>query len=252
MRNRGMDVIISPNVKDDSGNVLLSDPEKEELRKAILEYGTREGQKWAWLSPFPVSAIPINRDVRKLGLFEEIATDGMLCANVFGVPEILLKLYLSGATFENQEASIRRLYTGTVIPKTEVDAQEISSFLGLDDTDYCYKVLWDHIPELQTSEKDKYAAYSAASGYLEKMFMMGGITLNPWLKDLDLPDVGTEGDRKIVEYSAEELAVMGLKGEAPTEAPAAPGEDPNEDPNTPPTNEDPTATEDDVGFHPYC
>jgi hypothetical protein len=223
MRNRGMDVIISPNAKDESGNVPMDVDEIKELKDAIDGYGTLEGQKWAWFAPYPVSAIPINRDVRKLGLFEEIATDAMICANVFGVPEILLKLYLQGATFENQQQSIQRLYTGTVIPKSDLDALELSTFLGLDGTDYCYKVLWDHIPELQTSDKDKYTAYQLASSYLEKMFLMGGITLNQWLKELDLPDVGPDGDRKIFDYEPEQLEVMGIKAPAPPAPPPGAG-----------------------------
>jgi hypothetical protein len=119
----------------------------------MAKYGTLEGQSQFFFSPMPLNVVTVDQDVMKLGLFEEIATDAMVVANAYGVPEILLKLYIKGATFENQEASLRRLYQSTLIPEAEDDMIALSSFLGLDDTDWCIMADFDHVACLQESEK---------------------------------------------------------------------------------------------------
>jgi hypothetical protein len=88
-------------------------------------------------------------------LFEEIATDAIAVCNGYGVPEILLKMYLKGATFENQVASVRRLYEGTLIPEAEDDLIALSNFLGLNETDYYLYPSFAHVPVLQESEELK-------------------------------------------------------------------------------------------------
>jgi len=155
MQNRGMRVILSSDRGDASGKIPLLAKEKDEIQEQIKGYGLREGQKQFFFSNMPLKSTPIDQDVRKLGLFEEIATDAMLVCHAFGVPEILLKLYLHGATFENQAASVRRLYQGTLIPESQDEIIAFNSFLGLDDTEWYIEGSFDHVAELQESEKLK-------------------------------------------------------------------------------------------------
>jgi hypothetical protein len=155
MRNRGMRVLLSSEKSDDSGKIPLDVAENDDMQKRIREYGLLESQSQFFFSPVPLKAVPIDQDVMKLGLFEEIATDAMVVCNAYGVPEILLKLYIKGATFENQEASVRRLYQGTLIPEAEDDMIAFNSFLGLDQTDWMIVPDFSHVAALQESEEKK-------------------------------------------------------------------------------------------------
>lgn len=156
MKNRGMRVILTSDRSDAAGSKIpLLDTDKEVVQEELKGYGMLEGQKQMFFSTMPLKAVPIDQDVMKLGLFEEISTDAMMVCNAYGVPEILLKLYIKGATFENQEASVRRLYQGTLIPEADEDMNSLSNFLGLDQTDYELRASYAHVPVLQESEAKK-------------------------------------------------------------------------------------------------
>jgi hypothetical protein len=156
MANRGMRVILTSDRSDAAGSKLpLLESDKEVIQQELKEYGMLNHQKQIFMSTMPLKATTIDQDVMKLGLFEEIATDAMMVCNAYGVPEILLKLYIRGATFENQEASVRRLYQGTLIPEADEDMNSLSNFLGLDDTDFELRASFAHVPVLQESEAKK-------------------------------------------------------------------------------------------------
>lgn len=155
MRNRGMRVMISSNKSDNSGLISLDDNEQTDIQERMRKYGMLESQSQFFFSPAPLTATTIDQDVLKLGLFEEIATDAMMVCNAYGVPEVLLKLYIKGATFENQEASVRRLYQGTLIPEAEDDMIAFNSYLGLDNTDWMIIPDFSHVAALQESEEKK-------------------------------------------------------------------------------------------------
>lgn len=230
MANRGMDVILSSGKEDDNGPVPLLHEEHDEIKKAIKGYGALEDQEWAFFSSLPLNVTPINRDVRKLGLFEEIATDTIALCHAWGVPEILVKLYLQGATFENQEASLRALYQNTLIPESEDDDVELNSFLGLDDTEWCIASSFDHIACLQMAKQVKATANSLTSTYMERLFMLGMVTMNQWLAELDLPSVDGLGDKRLPEMDEEDmkfiLTMLGkpMPGEEPAQIPGQEGQ----------------------------
>ncbi len=211
MKNRGMRAIISPEKGDDSGKIPLTDTEKNAVKEELKDYGTREKQQQLFFTHMPIKATMIDQDVMKLGLFEEIATDAQLVAIAFGVPEILVKLYLEGATFENQEASLKRLYQGTIIPEAEDDMIAFNTFLGLDDTEWRLEADFSHIAFLQKSKKDESIANKQTSEYYEKLFRAGAITHNQWLKALDIEEYKPGGERRITEFTPEELAIILMK-----------------------------------------
>jgi hypothetical protein len=146
----------------------------------MMKYGMLEGQNQFFFSPAPLKATAIDQDVRKLGLFEEIATDAMMVCNAYGVPEILLKLYLQGATFENVEASVRRLYQGTLIPEAEDDMIAFNNFLGLNETDWKIVASFDHVAALQESEAKKAETDSKKKDIAMKEFQAGLLTLDEY------------------------------------------------------------------------
>lgn len=207
MLNRGMRVILTSEKGDASGKIPLVPAEKDILQNEMKDYGLLGGQKQFFFSSMPVKATTVDQDVRKLGLFEEIATDGRVCCNAFGVPEILLQIDIRGATFENQSASIVRLYQDTIIPEAEDEDISINTMLGLHDTDWYLKSSFDHIPALQEAERNKYTAYQSIATYMERMFLNGVVTHNQWLTEMDLPAY-PEGDRRIWEFTPEQLQII--------------------------------------------
>lgn len=203
MRNRGMDMVLSSNRKDASGGIALGEGDVDEIQAEVDKYGTLEGQFQWLITRQPVTVTPINRDVRKLGVFDEIALDAQGLCIARGVPEILMKLYLQGATFENQEAAVRRLYTDTVIPEAEEDDAELNRFLKLDDEDFCFRSSFDHVACLQESKEKTADANKKTSDYMIPLFLIGGVTLNQWLNQMDLPSVAG-GDVRIQDMEEEE------------------------------------------------
>jgi hypothetical protein len=203
MKNRGMRVIFTSDKGDDSGRIPLNDDEKTDLNNSAKEYGMLENQKQFFFTHLPLSATVIDQDVRKLGLFEEIATDAMIVANAYGVPEILLKLYLAGATFENQEASVRRLYQGTLIPEALDDMIAFNTFLGLSDTDWMIVPSFDHVPALQESEKTKAEAKNIEGTMAMNEFSKGLITLQEYR---DRMGYGTAPDELLKQTTDEPTA----------------------------------------------
>jgi hypothetical protein len=147
---------------------------------AMRKYGMLENQSQFFFSPVPLTAVAIDQDVAKLGLFEEIATDAITVCNAFGVPEILLKMYIKGSTFENQEASVRRLYQGTLIPEAEDDMIAMNNFLGLDNTDWKIVPCFDHVAALQESEKVKADADNSRKTTAMNEYSKGLITIDEY------------------------------------------------------------------------
>jgi len=207
MKNRGMRVIIASDKSDMSGKIPLLEDEKKSVEDAIKTYGLLEGQKQFFFTDAPIKATPINQNVKDLGLFDEIASDAMIVANCFGVPEILVKMYLEGTTYENQDASYRRLYEGTIIPEAQDDVDSMNSSTGLDQTEWEIIGTFDHLPTLQKSEKDRAAGNRDTSIYMERLFMVGAITHNEWLLAVNLPRY-EGGDRRIFDFSEAEINIL--------------------------------------------
>lgn len=207
MQNRGARLIFTSGKEDASGKIALMPEEKKAFQDEAKEYGLLEGQKQFMFSRLPIDVTSIEQDVRKLGLREEIASDAMVVANAFGVPEILVKLYLQGATFENVEASVRRLYQGALIPEAEDDIIGLNELMGLDESDWIVDGSFEHVNALQQSKKDTASANQVTSQYMMPLFMKGLITLNQLLHALELPS-DTDGEKRIYEFPVEQQAAM--------------------------------------------
>lgn len=209
IKQRGMRGVMSSGKSDDSGTIPLLPEEKKVVQEELQKYGTLEDQMQWFFSHVPLNVTSIDQDVRKLGLFEEIASDGMIVANLYGVPEILLKLYLEGTTFENQESSLRRLYQGTLMPEAENDLMAMNEFIGLNETEWRIKGYWDHIPSLQKSEKEKAESNQRISIYSERLFRAGALTLNTWLDSIGLQKVKAPyGDQTILEMDEQTRTII--------------------------------------------
>lgn len=207
IKKRGALGIFTSDKKDANGIMPLLPKEIKDVQDTFANYGTLDDQYQYIISPIPIRYQKTTLTIKELQLFEEVASDAMLICNAFGVPEVLLKLYLEGATFENQEASESRLYQGTVIPESDNDITALNSWLKTEENGLVIEGSFDHIPVLQKSEKDKAATYNIISQYQERLFMHGAITLAQWLISMDIP-VTDKDDIRVWDLSPAQLDVI--------------------------------------------
>lgn len=208
---RGMRAIISNASKEGHlGAVPMDTDEKQEVQADLkTDYGFRQGQNQFMVTRHNVQVHSIDQDVRKLGLISEIASDAMIVAERYGMPEVLVKLYLKGATFENQESSERRMYQNTTIPEVNDMIEDLNTWLKTRDFGYEYIVSFDHIPVLQENEKDRSEINKNVNIVYEKLFFGGAVTYNQWIQALGLPAIADEwANVRITEMSEEDIATI--------------------------------------------
>jgi len=204
---RGALGIFTSDMKDAGATYPLTDEEHEKAQAALGKYGTLSDQDMFVLTRVPLKYQHITQSVKELGLFEEIATDTMLVATSFGVPEILVKLYIKGATFENQQSSVRRMYNETLIPEGNDDNEAINGFLKTRDFGYEIINSYDHVDALQENKKEeadrRKINYEVGFG----LFKADAITLNEWLKMVDMPPV-KHGEIRITNMTPDQVALL--------------------------------------------
>jgi len=208
LRNRGARLLMSMGSNTEIGIVPAEVSERDELQKDWAEYGLKEDQYQAMITRMPVDITVIDQDIRKLGIFETIAHDTMIIAHAFGIPEILIKMYIQGATFANQEIAVRRMYQDTTIPEFNDYISDLNQFLKLPDYGYEYVPTWEHISVLQKNYKDKAIANRNTSTYMKDVWLNGGCTYNVWLKSIGLKEQDGWGDKRIFELTPEEIIII--------------------------------------------
>jgi hypothetical protein len=210
-KERGMRAIISTNNKDGNvGSVPMDSDEKTEVQKDLkTNYGFLEGQDQFMVTRHNISVHSIDQDVRKLGLLNEISSDAMVVAERYGVPEVLVKLYMKGATFENQESSERRMYQNTTIPESKDRTDDINDWLKTRDFGYEYINSFDHIPVLQENVKDRSETNRNINIVQKELFFSGAITYNHWLQELGNPAVNEAWAKKrITQMNENEIQII--------------------------------------------
>jgi hypothetical protein len=230
IRKRGALGMFTSDNKDGAGSTYpLLDNQMEQVQKDLEKYGALDDQWQYMFLRYPMSYHKTSLNMDELKLFEEVSADAMLVCNAFGVPEVLLKLYLEGATFENQEASERRLYQSTIIPETSNQMDYLNRWLKTHDGGIRLDATFDHIPVLQANKKDEALTKKENSAYLEKLWMQGAITHNEWLLGIGLPKYAG-GDVRIWDLTEEQLKVI-QKTAAPKEV-TEPTQTPEDDGNS--------------------
>jgi hypothetical protein len=211
-QDRGMRGIISSDMGDATGRVPLDPKEKEELQgdfKGNEGYGFRKGQNQFIVTNQPVKAQMVDQDVRKLGLLEEIASDAMIVAHKYETPEILVKLYLQGATFENQEASERRMIQDTSEPEMSDLLSDLSGWLKTRDYNYEYVACFDELPIMQEDKKNASVARLNNNKVYKELFYSGACTYNTWLRAVGEAEINEKwADVRITEMDNKDLAII--------------------------------------------
>lgn len=209
-KKRGALGIFTSDMKDATGNLPLTKDQKKKADTAFEKYGTLESQQQYILNEYPLKFQRTGMNMKDLMLFEEVATDVMHIAHKFGVPEVLVKAYLQGATFENQQASERRLYETTIIPETEDDILALNTYLKCEEYGFRIKATFDHIAVLQEDLKNRATVNRLNGQTMKELFMTNGCSIGEWRKAISLPVKDEDKDKYMLDFSDEELARMGI------------------------------------------
>lgn len=210
-KERGMRVIISSDNKDAQlGNIPMTSKEQDKLQEAFkAKYGTLEGQNQFHFSPFAIKVDQIDQDIRKLGILEEIGMDAMIVANVYNVPIELIKMYLQGATYENQGASDRRMYQTNAIPRAADLFDDINNWLQTREYGFEYVPDWSHIAVLKEDSKQQSLIDRNESFVAREAFLAGAITYNQWFKRLGWEETNEPwANKRITEMTDREIQII--------------------------------------------
>ena len=140
-------------------------------------------------------------------------------ANAYGVPELLVKYYIKGATFENLEASEKRFYDSTIIPEAHDFVLGLNNFLNTSEEGIRIEVDFDHIASLQSDKKAEAMTNQINATTRLDAFKNGAIIYNDYITSLGLPMDSEIGNLRIWDLSDEQLSAIGVNRiDSPTNA----------------------------------
>lgn len=204
LRSRGMSGIISPKKVDAMGASWPLLPEEEDKIKKEFkaDYGLLNGQNPFMLSPVALDYYKTALNSSEMGIYDEFSNNSILISNEFLVPPTLLKTYMKGDTYENQIQSIRRLYQDTTIPQVAENDTYWNYRCNLAKYGIYIDTVWDHIPALAESFKEKATALNMNGRTGKDAYENNVITLNQYLELIDLKPI-TGGD--VFKYERDKL-----------------------------------------------
>lgn len=214
IERRGPQGAWTSNLKDDAmGSIPLNDGQIDDVQKAFAKYGLMDDQYTQVISPMPLKFQKTGFSTKDLMLFEEIESDAIAVANSKSVPELLAKYYVKGGTFENLNASEKRLYDSTIIPETEDFMQNFNSFFNTESLGIEILGSFDHLNILQSNKKEEAETTEKHSQVAERAFRSGAINYNGYLEAIGQPYNDTIGEMHIWDLSPEQLNAINIKTE---------------------------------------
>ena len=153
--------------------------------------------------------------VKELMLFEEIESDAIAIANAYGVPELLAKYYLKGSTFENLDASEKRLYDSTIIPESKDFMVSLNNFFKTAEHGIELLGSFNHLKVLQSNQKEEAETTKLNEQAAVSAFKIGAIIYNDYLRALDLPKDTSIGELRVWDLTAEQLQAIGIINNIP-------------------------------------
>lgn len=212
IKKRGALGVFTSEKKDDvMGSLPLKEDEIELVQKEFQKYGIMDDQYSHIISPFPLKYQKTAMSVKDLMLFEEIESSAIAVAVAKGVPELLVKYYIKGGTFNNLEASEKRLYDSTIIPETEHFMVGLNSFLKTKGLGIELIGSYDHLNILQKDKKDEAETDKIKVEAAKVKFSSGLITFGQYAIacDVELSDKTLENTR-VWDLSPKQLNALGI------------------------------------------
>lgn len=209
IRKRGALGVFTSEKKDESmGSLPLTDDEIKIVQEEFKKYGLLDGQYSHIISPMPLKYQKTAMSVKELMLFEEVEADTMAIATSLGVPELLVKNYIKGGTFENLNASERRLYDSTIIPEATDDMVGLNNFLGTEELGIELIGSYDHVNVLQENKKEEAETNSKKEQTALSAFKIGAIVYDDYLNAIGMPADPTIGQKRIWDLDEKQLQAL--------------------------------------------
>lgn len=211
IRKRGaLGILTSEKGDAVTGQVPLRDNEIESVQEAFRKYGLMEDQYQQIISPVPLKYQKMAMSVKELMLFEEVESDAVAVCNGLRVPELLVKYYIKNGTFENQDASEKRLYDSTIIPEEEKRVEALNHFLKLRDRDIELVASFDHLNVLQINKKEQAETKKLDQDTALAAFKVGAITYDQYLASFGMPTDPEIGSNRIWDLDDRQLYAIGI------------------------------------------
>ena len=208
IRKLGARGIFTSGKKDALGIFNLTDTEKDDSQKELNEYGAMDNQKKYIVTKTPLHYQNIAFSPRELMLREETWDAMIAMANVFQVPEALVKLYIEGAGDNKLKELLKRFYVQTIIPESKDTADDINKFLKTEKYGMNFVASFDHLDFLQEDKKDESIKNRNINIAYRDMFNRGAIVYNTWLDAMGLPNDPDFGEKRVWDLTDEQLMAM--------------------------------------------
>lgn len=209
IKKRGALGFLSSDKKDgDLGTLPLNEDEVEETQEGYQKYGLMSDQYQLLILNQPLKYQQMGMSVKELMLFEEVESSTIAIANSYGVPELLVKAYVKGGTFENLIASERRLYDSTIIPESEIFINGLNDFLKTKEKGIEIIGSFEHVKCLQKNQKEEAETHAIKERAVISAFRIGAITYNQYLQAIGLPNDPAIGEQKIWDLDEKKLEVI--------------------------------------------
>lgn len=209
IRRRGALGFLSSDKQDASlGTLPLDAQEVQQVQDAYKKYGTLGDQYQLMIFNQPLTYQQMGMSVKDLMLFEEVESSTITIANAYGVPELLVKQYVNGGTFENLTASERRLYDSTIIPETEVFIKGLNDFLKTSEAGIKIHGTYEHVKVLQKSQKEESETNKTKEQTALSAFKVGAINYNKYLQAIGLPQDEQIGELRVWDLDDRQIGAI--------------------------------------------
>lgn len=175
---------------DASGLTSLSKTDKQDIINEFQNsYGLKRSKSPIAITNHPVAFEKTAMSISELEPFKETEASSDAIYAALRVPREL-KPRTEGATYENQKAAERRLYTSVAIPEAMQLAMLIGNLLKLGEAGYYLFPSFDHVEALQENKKEKSDVDWRNNETLRVRFLHGVISLDTWLVESGYEAVG--------------------------------------------------------------
>jgi len=198
---------------------LMTNPMSPKEKKAAEDkvtssYGVGRGQNKTIVTTLTPTFTPMSFPTKDLQLFEEIEDDMRVIIDTYGLNDNLFSK-IKGSTFNNVDATLKRVYQDTIIPNANIDAAQIGKQSGLLNAGERLIMDFSHLPFMREDEKMKAEVDKIELESLSRMFLDKAITASEYRANIPtnfiLNDVVEEEEKEQIDDSAKALFDSSLK-----------------------------------------
>ena len=114
---------------------------------------------------------------KELQLFEEVEDDMRVILDTYGLNDNLFSK-IKGSTFNNVDATLKRVYQDTIIPNANIDSEQIGKQSDMLSDGEVLKMDYSHLPFLREDEESKAGIRKTNLESLQMALNMGLIDIS--------------------------------------------------------------------------